>query len=62
MCFICIFSKIKDRQYQQNKLLCVNTEKLGDLVLASDFLFSIGNSNSYDQYFLIISEYYSELI
>gem|GEM_PF-899553 len=61
LCFIYIFSKIEGIQYRQNKLLCVNTEKLGDLVLASDFLFSIGNSKNYDQCFIIIAEQYSNL-
>jgi ADP-heptose:LPS heptosyltransferase len=44
-----------------DKLLVINTEKLGDLVIASDFLYSLRKNNLYKQYDLLISEHFSSL-
>jgi len=44
-----------------DKLLVINTEKLGDQIIASDFLYSLRKNNLYKQYDLLISEYYRSL-
>ena len=44
-----------------NNVLLINTEKIGDLVMAYDFINSIMVSNKYDQKYLLICENYSDL-
>jgi ADP-heptose:LPS heptosyltransferase len=44
-----------------NSLLVINTEKLGDLVLAADFLISLRNKNKYENYDLLVPEDYISL-
>jgi ADP-heptose:LPS heptosyltransferase len=41
--------------------LVINTEKLGDLIIASDFLYSLRKNNQYKQYDLLMPENYSSL-
>jgi ADP-heptose:LPS heptosyltransferase len=44
-----------------NNLLVVNTEKLGDVILCSDFLYALKESKRFEKYFIVLSEQYSEL-
>lgn len=44
-----------------NRLLVVNTEKLGDLVLTADFLSALRIKNEFSSYYLILDEQYSQL-
>jgi ADP-heptose:LPS heptosyltransferase len=60
--FIFIFSKLDDKSSEKKKLLCINTEKMGDLVLASDFLFSLGKCSLYDEKLILINESYKDLL
>jgi len=58
---ILLFSKIKNTDNREKQLLCINTEKLGDLLLASDFLFSLGNNGNYNQKYIVIQDNYLSL-
>ena len=61
--FIVIYfvSKIEDGKNKKNSLICVNTERLGDLVLAADFLFSLGNYSSFSELYIVVQNKYISL-
>ncbi|MDR3668483.1 MAG: glycosyltransferase family 9 protein [Ignavibacteriaceae bacterium] len=56
---IILFSR--DQSPISNKLLVINTEKLGDLIISADFLYSIGVNGYYEECDLLISEKFSSL-
>lgn len=47
--------------YDCNNILYVNSEKLGDLVLCSDFLISQKQNTNFGKYFLALQEEYTDL-
>lgn len=52
----------KKSSHDNNSILVVNTEKLGDIVLSADFLSTLRNKNEYDSYSLILDEKYLGLL
>ena len=56
-CFISSKKKITNNI----NLLCINTERLGDLVLSTDFLFCLGNHSCYQMKYLLIQDIYVSL-
>jgi ADP-heptose:LPS heptosyltransferase len=64
MILILFFSSLFGKKKLKNKnknLLCVNTEKLGDLILASEFLYCLGNYGNFNQRYIIIQDLYLSL-
>ncbi len=51
----------KKKTTNSKKLLCVNTEKMGDLILSLDFLNSLQESGKYENCFLLVDENFSDL-
>jgi ADP-heptose:LPS heptosyltransferase len=58
-----ITSAIGFRQFGdcKNSILVINTEKLGDIILSTDFLVSLRMKNQYGHYDLLIPENYADL-
>lgn len=57
-----VFFYKKSKTTNSKRILFINTEKLGDLILSLDFLYSFQKEKSFDERFLLIDENYSELI
>lgn len=51
----------KSKRTNHNRILFINTEKFGDLILSFDFLYSFQKEKSFEERFLLIDENYSEL-
>jgi ADP-heptose:LPS heptosyltransferase len=44
-----------------DKILIINTEKLGDLIISSDFLYSLSLKNKATHFHILLNEYYQDL-
>jgi len=44
-----------------DKILIINTEKLGDLIISSDFLYSLRLKNKSTRFHILLNEYYHDL-
>jgi len=51
----------KSETTNNKKILFINTEKLGDLILSFDFLYSFQKEKSFEERFLLIDDNYTEL-
>ncbi len=52
--FFVLRNLFKTETGTKNELLLINTDKLGDIILSLDFLYSISSSNKYNKVYLIV--------